>query len=262
MSNDEFNDVLDDNSAPSPQEEKKTAPKTNPAQAGSKKTPTSKTAKKAQEGGSKKGTLGNLESVMTRNNFYRDGYRMLLNVAVIEAFVIIALISALVLVLVSMRPQTFFFATTEDGRLIPIVSLDQPNLSAPAIVSWTAQAASETMTFGFHDFRRRLQESSRHFTRRGWESFTRALQTSGIIDAVTQNRQVLTATPRGAPTLVSEGIVNGRYEWQIEVPMLISYEFGSGNQQTQITLRLLVVRVPQLENANGVGIEQWIAYNG
>ncbi len=209
-----------------------------------------------------KSMLGRLESVVTRNNYYRDGYRMLLNVAVIESFVIIALVSALVLVLVGVRPQTYFFATTEDGRLIPIVALDQPNLSAPAIVSWAAQATSETMTFGFHDYRRRLQESSRHFTRRGWESFTQALQVSGIIDAITQNRQVLTATPRGAPTLVSEGIVNGRYEWQIEVPMLISYEYGSGSKQSQLTLRLLVVRVPQLENANGVGIEQWIAYNG
>ncbi len=206
--------------------------------------------------------LGRLESVVVRNAYYRDGYRMLLNVAVIEAFVIIALISALILVLVGARPQKFFFATTEDGRLIPIVSLDQPNLSAPAIVAWTAQSASETMTFGFHDYRRRLQESSRHFTRRGWESFTKALQRSGIIDAITTNRQVLTATPSGAPTLVSEGVVNGRYEWQIEVPILISYEFGTTSRQSSMRLRLLVVRVPQLENANGIGIEQWIAYNG
>ncbi len=206
--------------------------------------------------------LGRMESVVVRNAYYRDGYRMLLNVAVIEAFVIIALISALILVILGMRPQTFFFATTEDGRLIPMVSLDQPNLSAPAIVSWASQASSEVMTFGFHDYRRRLQEASRHFTRRGWESFTKALQSSGIIDSITQNRQVLTATPRGAPTLVSEGVVNGRYEWQIEVPMLISYEFGAGSKQNQIMLKLLVVRVPQLENANGIGIEQWIAYNG
>lgn len=206
--------------------------------------------------------LGRMESVVVRNAYYRDGYRMLLNVAVIEAFVIIALISALILVILGMRPQTFFFATTEDGRLIPMVSLDQPNLSAPAIVSWASQASSEVMTFGFHDYRRRLQEASRHFTRRGWESFTKALQASGIVDTITSNRQVLTATPRGAPTLVSEGVVNGRYEWQIEVPMLISYEFGAGSKQSQVILKLLVVRVPQLENANGIGIEQWIAYNG
>lgn len=211
---------------------------------------------------SDKSMLGRMESVVVRNAYYRDGYRMLLNVAVIEAFVIIALVSALILIIVGVRPQTFFFATTEDGRLVPMVSLDSPNLSAPAIVSWATQSASEVMTFGFHDYRRRLQEASRHFTRRGWESFTKALQQSGIIDSITQNRQVLTATPRGAPTLVSEGVVNGRYEWTIEIPMLISYEFGSGSKQSSLTLRLLVVRVPQLENPNGIGVEQWIAYSG
>lgn len=253
MSDDEFKDVLGDDFASEPVE--------TPAKPEKSKVKTAKTTPQKQDKADRS-LLGRLESVVVRNDYYRDGYRMLLNVAVIESFVIIALVSALVLVLVGVRPQTYFFATTEDGRLIPIVALDQPNLSAPAIVSWSAQATSETMTFGFHDYRRRLQESSRHFTRRGWESFTRALQTSGIIDAITQNRQVITATPRGAPTLISEGIVNGRYEWQIEVPMLISYEYGSGSKQSQLTLRLLVVRVPQLENANGVGIEQWIAYNG
>lgn len=237
-----------------------TSPKQPPRPAQSGKRPPVQ-ARTATDSGDRS-MLGRLESVVVRNSYYRDGYRMLLNVAVIEAFVIIALVSALILVLVGARPQKYFFATTEDGRLIPIVSLDQPNLSAPAIVAWAAQSASETMTFGFHDYRRRLQESSRHFTRRGWESFTKALQRSGIIDSVTTNRQVLTATPSGAPTLISEGVVNGRYEWQIEVPILISYEFGSTSRQSSMRLRLLVVRVPQLENANGIGIEQWIAYNG
>ena len=96
------------------------------------------------------------------------------------------------------QPENRYFATTEDGRLIPMISLNQPNLSNPALMSWVAQAATEVMTFGFNDYRRRLQESSRFFTRKGWESFTQALQEARIIESIQANTQVITAAPRAA----------------------------------------------------------------
>src|SRR5690606_1654636 len=110
------------------------------------------------------------------------------------------------------QPENRYFATTEDGRLIPMVSLTQPNLSTPALMSWVAQSATEVMTFGFNDYRRRLQEASRHFTRRGWESFTVALQKGRIIESIEANSQVVTAAPRGAPILQSEAIIGGQYQ--------------------------------------------------
>ena len=68
-----------------------------------------------------------------------------------------------------------YFATTADGRIMQLVPLDQPNMATAALMSWVAQATSEVMTFGFHDYQRRLQQSSRHFTHHGWETFTAAL---------------------------------------------------------------------------------------
>src|SRR5687768_15509474 len=120
--------------------------------------------------------IGSLGRVVIRNEFYRDGYRLALKVAVIQCFIILGLIAAMFYVVHVHQPENRYFATTEDGRLIPMVALTQPNLSTPALMSWVAQSATEVMTFGFNDYRRRLQEASRHFTRRGWESFTSALQ--------------------------------------------------------------------------------------
>ena len=205
------------------------------------------------------GTLG---KVILRNEYYRDGYRLALRIAVVQSFIIIGLIAAMFYVVKVHQPENRYFATTEDGRLIPMVSLTQPNLSSPALMSWVAQSATEVMTFGFNDYRRRLQESSRNFTSKGWESFTKALQAARIIESIEENSQVVTAAPRGAPLLLSEGIVGGRYQWIVEIPMILTYQSGSKKRSARWKVTLVVVRVPRLESPNGVGIAQWVATPG
>ncbi len=206
-----------------------------------------------------KETVAGLGTVMVRNEFYRDGYRNLLKMTLIQAVVILGLIGAMYYVINTNQPKHFYFATTEDGRLIPMVPLNQPNLSTPALMSWVAQSTTEVMTFGFNDYRRRLQESSRNFTKRGWESFTQALERSRIIEMVDANRQIITAAPKGAPVLKQEGLIAGRYQWVVEIPLILTYETGAKKQNSGLLVTVVVVRVPRLESPNGVGIEQWVA---
>ncbi len=206
--------------------------------------------------------LSGLGSVVIRNEFYRDGYRNLLRLTFIQGVVILGLLGFIYFLNASHEPRDRYFATTEDGRLVPMVDLGQPNLSTPALMSWVAQSATEVMTFGFNDYRRRLQEASRNFTRRGWESFTGALQKSRIVEMVEANQQVITAAPRGAPILESEGVVAGRYQWIVQIPMVVTYQSGPRVRNDNLIITLVVVRVPRLESPNGVGIEQWVAVQG
>lgn len=206
--------------------------------------------------------MSGLGNVVLRNEFYRDGYRSLLKIAVMQGVVIIGLILAMYFIINTNQPQNRYFATTEDGRLIPMVALSEPNMSAPALMSWVAQSSSEVMTFGFNDYRRRLQEASRNFTRTGWQSFTDALQKSRIIEQVEANQQFVTAIPTGAPILQSEGLSAGRYQWIVQLPMLVTYQSGTKERTDRMVVTLVIVRVPRLESPNGVGIEQWIAQPG
>ena len=232
-----------------------------PSQPPKRTMPKSPVQSKRPTGTQKPETTTPLGNVVIRNQFYRDGYRTLVRIALVEGIAIVALIFTFIVFLNIYTPTRTYFATTEDGRVVPMVPLSQANLSKPALLSWAAQGASETMTFGFHDYRRRLQESSRHFTRRGWGSFTKALQDSGRIEAITTNRQVTSATPRAAPTILAEGLMpNGVYRWEVEMPMLVTYELGKSRRSEPINVRLVIVRVPKLESSNGVGIDQWIAY--
>lgn len=200
-----------------------------------------------------------LDTVITRNLFYRDGYRNLTRLAIIQGLVIIVLLLALTMTILLSKPQDRFFATTADGRLVRMVALDEPNLNDAALVSWVARASSDVMTFGFHDYQKRMQDNSIYFTRRGWQSFTEALQKSRIVETVEKNQQIVTAAPQKAPIIIQQGMVNGIYRWIVELPLIVTYQAGSAQQSSTINAQLVVVRVSTLDSPSGVGIQQWVA---
>lgn len=202
---------------------------------------------------------GALNAVITRNEYYRDGYRNLMKIAFLEGIIIAGLLVAFIVYMNVHQERNRYFATTADGRILQLSPLDQPNITQAALMSWVSQAATETMTFGFHDYQRRLQDASRHFTRRGWESFTTALQRSRIIESVENLQQVVTATPRSAPVLLEQGIFNGRYRWIVRLPMTVTFTSGNKSNSSNLEITITIERVPTLESPNGVGIESWIA---
>ena len=89
-----------------------------------------------------------LNAVVTRNEYYRDGYRRLQKIALAEALAILGLILVLALTISVTKGKDRFFATTSDGRLLQMVPLDQPNLPTAKLVSWAASSATEIMPFG------------------------------------------------------------------------------------------------------------------
>lgn len=202
---------------------------------------------------------GALMTIVTRNEFYRDGFRNMIRIVILQAIVIIALVLALGLYITTSKPLDRYFATTADGRILQMIPLDRANMNPSALMSWATQAVSETMTFGYHDYQRRLQQASRHFTRRGWESFASALQRAKIVESVTANQQVVTAEPRSAPTIENQGVINGKYRWLLRMPLRVTYKAGSQTRIDNLNIALVVERVPSLENPAGVGIEQWVA---
>lgn len=204
-------------------------------------------------------TGGALFTVVTRNEFYRDGFRNMIKLAILEGIIIIGLIVAISLQIANSKSEDRYFATTADGRIMQLVPMDKPNMSTAALMSWVAQASSDVMTFGYHDYQRRLQQSARFFTKSGWESFTSALQKSRILDAVRAQQQVVSAVPSSAPVLVQQGVLNGKFRWIIQLPISVTYKSAENSRTDKLKLNLVVERVPSLENPNGVGIQQWIA---
>jgi len=200
-----------------------------------------------------------VQTVVTRNKFYREGYQTLLKIAVAQGAVVLVLAILVVYKMFIEPTPVRYFATFDDGKIINMQPLDDPAMTDAAVLSWTAQAAADVMTFSFLDYQRRLQSSESYFTSVGWNGFMKAIQDSRYLEGVKENQQIVTAVPFQSPVIVDRGQSDNRYYWRIQLPMVVTFTSGEKKATKRQLLNLMIVRVSPLQNPSGLGIEQWVA---
>jgi intracellular multiplication protein IcmL len=198
-------------------------------------------------------------TVLNRNAFYRDGYRLLLRVSLIQLVVIVFLIASLVGMAMLIKTRQVYFATTSDGRIIPIVALSEEFRSQADVITWAAETAQNVMSFGYNDYRARLQQVEGDFTPTGWDSFNKALKDSNILDAVQARKLDISLVINAAPEIINAGVRDGvHYSWDLRFPVTIKFDGAEPPQPISAKLLLRIARVSTLENPDGISIEQWV----
>jgi intracellular multiplication protein IcmL len=200
-------------------------------------------------------------TVLNRNAFYRDGYRLLLRLSIIQGIVIVVLAVGIISLFLSIENKRVYFATTSDGRIINIVPLNDPYRTSAEVVEFAARTAHNVMSFDYRDYRDNLQRASSDFTTTGWDSFSKALRDSHIIDSVTAHKLVISMKIEGAPEIKQASVKNGIYTWYLQMPVTIEFDGEQAPEAIRTVLLLQVVRVSTLQNPEGISIEQWVTVN-
>ncbi|OGT50645.1 MAG: type IV secretion protein DotI [Gammaproteobacteria bacterium RIFCSPHIGHO2_12_FULL_41_15] len=200
---------------------------------------------------------GAIEKVMIRNEFYRDGQRKTVLILMVSMIVNL-LLGSLLTYLMTHPPLPKYFATSINGRITPLFPLEEPNQSDSAILQWANQAAIAAFTYNFVDYREELQASSGFFTAEGWSQFLGALQDSNNLDAVKAKKLIVSAVATRAPVILQKGVLNGRYSWRIQMPILVTYQSASEFSQQNNVVTLLVTRISTLNSPRGIGIAQFV----
>jgi intracellular multiplication protein IcmL len=199
-----------------------------------------------------------IQTVLMRNDFYRDRYRWMLY-ALLGQSVALIISGYTIYYLANDRPEPRYFATRADGGLIRLIPLNEPMLTQSAILTWAGKAATDAFTFDFVNFRQQLQEAAQAFTPDGWRTFLKALEDSRNLEAVRERKLVVNAALQGAPVILTEGVVNGVYSWRIEMPIVVAYRSANNTQRQNLIVNMTVSRVPTLEFPEGVGVTQFVA---
>ena len=150
-------------------------------------------------------------------------------------------------------------AATPDGRLVKLTPLSEPIMSDAALKNWTVSAVVEAFTLGHHDWRMRLSAIRELFTDDGYDSFLQGLEESQFLTRLRDNLQVASTVARGAPVITETRLFRGRAGWQIEFPILVTFQAGRRRVDQDLVARVLVMRVPLSERFGGIGIAQLIA---
>lgn len=199
-----------------------------------------------------------VSAVIMRNNFYRDGQRKMILILLFSIIANVILASMLTYVILH-PPEPRYFATSINGRITPLVALNAPNQSDSAILQWANQAAIATFSYNFVNYRSELVAASGFFTAEGWDQFISALGASNNLEAVKAKKLVVSAVATSAPVILQKGVLNGRYAWRIQMPILVTYQSASEFSQQTLNVTMLVTRVDTLNSPRGIGIAQFVS---
>jgi intracellular multiplication protein IcmL len=198
---------------------------------------------------------GSVEHVQLRLEFYRDSYRKLVIIAVVA--VVLAILQSLIIYYLASRPVKTVYYATEGGRIVPLQPLNEPVLTQRQVLSFAQEASVEAYTFDFVNYRKQLSGVSGYFTQDGYKEYIEALSRSNL-DIVTTKRYVVSAVASGAPVVTREGLKQGVYVWEVQMPMSVAYQSASERVDQKFVVRMLLKRIPTTLNPKGIGVHQLI----
>lgn len=197
-----------------------------------------------------------LQSIEIRQDFYRDSFGKLVFI-IVSVFIAIIFLIAVSLYLYLNEPPPVTFLVDKEWRVQPEVPVNQPYLSIPDLLQWVSDAVPRSFVFDFIHYNDQLKNASQFFTNDGWKVFLDQLNIYANYNTVQSGKLFVNGVPAGAPIVLNQGLVSGRYGWWVQMPITITYSSGGQNTKN-LTLQILVVRVSTLNNLNGVGIDNVI----
>lgn len=155
------------------------------------------------------------------------------------------------------KPIPNYYMMYEDKPIL-MTPLSQPNFTTNAILHWATNAATFALTFNFFNYNDVLKKSRVYFTPTGYDKFLGALKNSHTLQSIISKKLAVYAVQINTPVVLMEGpIAGGIYAWQIQIPMLLTYESEKANKQ-EIIISLLVTRVPTSQSVTGIGIASFV----
>src|SRR3989338_6450342 len=201
-----------------------------------------------------------LQIVQLRDDFYRDRFNVIVFAAVSVLVAIILLVS-LSVYLHYAKPPPVVFSVGAEWRIKPEVSLDQLYLPPSDVLQWVSEVLPKASTYDFNYYSNQLKSASQYFTPEGWKVFLNQLNSYANYNNVQTYKMFISAVPTGAPYILNQGLLSGRYAWWVQMPIKISYQGSNRLSERDLTLQILVVRVSTLNNLTGVGIDNVIVEN-
>lgn len=156
-------------------------------------------------------------------------------------------------------PTPKFFKVTQDKQVIQPVALTQPFLASNELLNWFTKTIQESYSFNYHNVRAVIKNVRGYYTKNGHKSYSVILRDYNNLSAILKHQLVLTVMPLDVPKILKEQIINGRYAWKVEIPILLTYQSKGILTTREHTITAFIIRVPAKESSQGVQIAQMIS---
>jgi intracellular multiplication protein IcmL len=82
---------------------------------------------------------------------------------------------------------------------------------------------------------------------RDGRNLKKALTDSGNLDAVVQKKLVISAIATGSPVILNRESENGKFTWQVQLPLLVTWQSANDNIQSHLVVNMRIVKMSDKE---------------
>lgn len=136
--------------------------------------------------------------------------------------------------------------------------LTQSNITQTAVLVWANEAAVSVFSYNFVNYETALQSASSYFTPDGWSAFSKSSEQTNNLNAVIEKKLIISAVATRSPIILQQGILDGRYSWRVQMPLLVTYQSASEYAQQSLIVTMLISRTSPYEGVRGIGITQFV----
>lgn len=200
-------------------------------------------------------------TVVVRNLSLALTYRRLAFAALMSFIaMIVCLVSMLLVTGKPVPPQ--YIPVTEDGRLLPLVPLNQPSVDDGTIGQFALNTVRELNNYDYMSWRDQTLVAQPRFLPSAWNEYRKAFDQSNIIKTVTDRKMIVIGRPTGNVEIENKGISDGVFTWRVAVPLEIQYvahadataSQGPGALSARRRATLYIQRVPPTVSPGGIAV--------
>lgn|SRR3990167_4805821 len=195
--------------------------------------------------------------VLMRNAFYRDNYKRAV-LAVLFVMIINVILASAIIDRYLNPPEPQYFATNAQYQLIKWHPLSDPVFDNNYVFQWVSNAVQQAFSLDFIHWREQLQTAANNFTNNGWYWFLSSYKSSGNLETLVKLQMVSNAAVTGAPEMLKQGVLDGRYVWEISIPILVTYTNTKRTIPLPMKVTVIVTRVPVQDNPAQIAINQFV----
>ncbi|PCI37976.1 MAG: hypothetical protein COB50_03000 [Thiotrichales bacterium] len=183
--------------------------------------------------------LNTHNKIKGRNSFYKKNYRRIIYVLFAAVFSNIVL-SFVFIYFVAQPPKYVFYASSHSARLTPLQPRPIPVISSKALITWASENIPGILSLDFINYKKQLYVSKRLFSEYGWNQFMGAFRAE--LSNIVSGQLVAHAAITNTPVITRQGIVEGIYTWQLQVPMLVTFQHGSSQRIMHVVWTVILQR--------------------
>ena len=114
----------------------------------------------------------------------------------------------------------------------------QPLWTTAQVLAWATTAAKKITSYDHRHYRNQIDGMKLYFNGTAWSEYENILSQSVSQDVAQQ--AVVTTLLRANPSLISQSVIDGRYTWQVSIPLLAKLQEPREIQYRELTVTMTI----------------------